>query len=245
MVAYGMLSLFGSAMEKFLNSRPSSNLSDLDSTPTKKLSDGQLVRQRQQMVEQQIRQRGITHPAVLAAFLKVPRHQFVSPEWREFAYQDGPLPIGDNQTISQPYIVAAMTEAADISPQDKVLEIGTGSGYQTAILGELAKTVYTVEIIPHLAQNAKATLTNLGYHNIYAKVGDGYLGWSDYAPYDVIIVTAAPPHIPPPLKEQLALNGRMVIPVGTVYQTLLILKKTMMGWVEQFLFPVRFVPLTR
>ncbi|MEA5509481.1 protein-L-isoaspartate O-methyltransferase [Crocosphaera sp. UHCC 0190] len=149
------------------------------------------------------------------------------------------------QTISQPYIVAAMTEAAEISPQDKVLEIGTGSGYQTAILGELAQEVYTIEIIPELAEIASHILQELGYHNIHSKVDDGYLGWAEYAPYDAILVTAAPPNIPPQLKEQLATNGRIIIPVGTFSQELLILKKTVDVWVQQSMFPVRFVPLTR
>ncbi len=199
--------------------------------------------QRQQMVEQQINRRGIKSSALLAALSKVPRHLFVPPDWSELAYQDGPLPIGHHQTISQPYIVAAMTEAAEIYPQDRVLEIGTGSGYQTAVLAELAQFVYTVEIVPELAKRAFDILTELGYTNVHGKTDNGYLGWAEYAPYDVIVVTAAPPNIPPPLKKQLAFNGRMVIPVGNRNQELLSLKKTEQGWIEKSLFPVRFVPL--
>ncbi|MDJ0597772.1 MAG: protein-L-isoaspartate(D-aspartate) O-methyltransferase [Crocosphaera sp.] len=199
--------------------------------------------QRQNMVEQDIRRRGIKNPPLLAALAKIPRHRFVLPEWAELAYQDRPLPIGHNQTISQPYIVAAMTQAAEISPQDKVLEIGTGSGYQTAILGELAKEVYTIEIIPSLAQKARNLLKELGYTNIHSKIDNGYQGWLEYAPYDVILVTAAPPTVPSNLKEQLAINGRMVIPVGIGTQELLKLRKTPTKWMIESIFPVRFVPL--
>lgn len=199
--------------------------------------------QHEQMLEQQIYRRGITNPAIIAAFSVVKRHHFVSPDWVEFAYQDSPLPIGHHQTISQPYIVAAMTEAAEISSQDKVLEIGTGSGYQTAILAELAQFVYTVEIVPELARKAFDILTELGYTNIHSKIDNGYLGWPEYAPYNAIMVTAAPPNIPPALKKQLAVNGTMVIPVGKRNQELLSLKKTEQGWIKKSLFPVRFVPL--
>ncbi len=199
--------------------------------------------QRQQMVEDHIRRRGITDSAIHTAFSQVPRHRFVLPDWIDFAYEDRPLPIGHHQTISQPYIVAAMTEAAEISPQDRVLEIGTGSGYQTAILASLAHEVYTVEVIPQLAQRAFELLTELDYTNIHSKVDNGYLGWPEYAPYDAIVVTAAPAHIPPALKEQLAVNGTMVIPVGKRNQRLLTLKKTEQGWIKKSLFPVRFVPL--
>lgn len=224
---------------------PSKKQSLLASVENERLLDKFWEEQRQQMVKQQIKRRGITDPAILAAMSKVPRHHFVTPDWAELAYQDSPLPIGKNQTISQPYIVATMTEAIALSPQDKVLEIGTGSGYQTAILGELAKEVYTIEIIPELAHKARQILQELGYHNIHSKVDNGYLGWPEYAPYNAILVTAAPPNIPPMLKEQLAVNGRMIIPVGTVYQELLILTKTNQGWVKNSLFPVKFVPLIR
>ncbi len=199
--------------------------------------------QRQNMVEQDIRRRGIKNTSLLAALVKVPRHLFVLPEWRELAYQDRPLPIGHNQTISQPYIVAAMTEATEVSPQDKVLEIGTGSGYQTAILAELAKEVYTIEIIPSLAQKACHLLKELGYSNIHSKIDNGYAGWPEYAPYDAILVTAAPPTVPSTLKEQLPINGRVVIPVGTGNQELLRLRKTPKKWMIESILPVRFVPL--
>lgn len=205
--------------------------------------EGFWYNQRQKMVEQDIKRRGIKNAPLLAALAKVPRHRFVLPEWSELAYQDRPLPIGNNQTISQPYIVATMTEMAEISPQDKVLEIGTGSGYQTAILGELAKEVYTIEIIASLAEKARYLLKELGYTNIYSKIDDGYAGWLEYAPYDAILVTAAPPTIPSTLKEQLAINGRMVIPVGTGNQELLRLRKTPRKWMIESIFPVRFVPL--
>ena len=201
--------------------------------------------QRQYMVERQIQARGIRNKTVLEAMLTVPRHRFVEPSLAHLAYQDYPLPIGHDQTISQPYIVAYMTEMADISPQEKVLEIGTGSGYQAAVLGELAKEVYTIEILPELARKASQILQQLGYDNVYVKAGDGYQGWTQHAPYDAILVTAAPDHIPQPLIDQLAINGRMVIPVGKWYQEIVILTKTEKGVIEKKTIPVRFVPLRR
>ncbi|MDJ0737266.1 MAG: protein-L-isoaspartate(D-aspartate) O-methyltransferase [Nostocaceae cyanobacterium] len=200
--------------------------------------------QRLRMVQQQIQERGITDKAVLGAMSKVPRHHFVNPSFVDLAYSDFPLPIGHNQTISQPYIVAYMTEAADISPEEKVLEIGTGSGYQAAVLAELAKEVYTIEIIPALAREADKTLKELGYKNVYVKTGNGYQGWTEHAPYDAIIVTAAPDHIPPSLVKQLAINGRMVIPVGTLYQEMMVIVKTGDGLIQKKTIPVRFVPMT-
>ncbi len=199
---------------------------------------------RLQMVERQIRARGIKAKTVLEAMAKVPRHRFVPEHLAHLAYGDHPLPIGHQQTISQPYIVAYMTEAAEITPQEKVLEIGTGSGYQAAILGEIAREVYTIEIIPELAEGARKILTQLGYKNIQVKTGNGYLGWAEHAPYDAIIVTAAPDQVPPALVEQLALNGKMVIPVGTTYQEMVIITKTEKGVLEQRTIPVRFVPMT-
>ena len=201
--------------------------------------------QRQQMVEFQIRERGIEDERVLAAMSKVPRHQFVDSPWKDFAYSDRPLPIGYQQTISQPYIVAYMSETAEISPEAKVLEIGTGSGYQAAILGEIAKEVYSIEIIPQLAQRARQTLAQLGYENIEVKTGDGYQGWPEHAPYDAIIVTAAPEKIPQALIEQLATNGKMVIPVGSWYQEIVVLTKTEERIIEKKTIPVRFVPMIR
>ena len=210
-----------------------------------KATVGQWESQRRHMVKYQLRQRGIKDERVLAAMSKVPRHQFVDSSWRDLAYSDRSLPIGYNQTISQPLIVAYMTQAAEISPEDKVLEIGTGCGYQTAILGEIAQCVYSLEIIPQLAEQARRTLNKLGYKNIEIKTGDGYEGWAENAPYDAIIVTAAPEQIPKPLIDQLAINGKMVIPVGTWVQDIIVLTKTELGIVEEKTLPVRFVPMRR
>ena len=210
---------------------------------TKKAKD-EYKRERREMVEQQIRARGIEDESVLEAMLKVPRHKFVPENLVKEAYIDSPLPIGLNQTISQPFIVAYMTEAADISKKDKVLEIGTGSGYQAAILGELAKEVYTIEIIPELAERAAQVLQQLGYKNVFVKAGNGYLGIPEQAPFDAIVVTAAPDEIPQALVDQLAVNGKMVIPVGTENQEMLVIKKTKKGVTEKRMMKVRFVPMT-
>ena len=201
-------------------------------------------KQRRDMVEQQIRARGVNDDEVLKAMRKVPRHLFVPEPQRRSAYADTPLPIGLNQTISQPFIVAYMTEAADISGKDKVLEIGTGSGYQAAILGEIAREVYTIEIVPELARRSGSLLKELGYKNVFAKEGNGYLGWPEHAPFDAIIVTAAPDEVPKPLIDQLAVGGTMVIPVGTSYQEMTLITKTKKGVTEKRTIPVRFVPMT-
>jgi protein-L-isoaspartate(D-aspartate) O-methyltransferase len=201
------------------------------------------LKERLRMVEQQIRARGIESEAVLQAMSKVPRHRFVPARLAEEAYQDHPLPIGHGQTISQPLIVAYMTEAAEISATEKVLEIGTGSGYQAAILSELAKEVYSIEIIPELAASAGRVLTELGYENVHVKTGNGYLGWPEHSPFDAIVVTAAPDQIPQALVDQLALDGKMVIPVGTTNQQMVIVTRTRDGVVEQKTLPVRFVPM--
>ena len=201
--------------------------------------------QRREMVEDQLRPRGIEDELVLAAMSKIPRHQFLDSFWKDFAYSDRPLPIGHNQTISQPYIVAYMSEAAQISPQDKVLEIGTGCGYQTAVLGEIAKQVYSIEIIPQLAEKARRTLSQLGYKNIKVKTGDGYQGWAEHAPYDAIVVTAAPEEIPQTLIDQLKQNGKMVIPVGKWHQEIIVLTKTKDRIVAKTTIPVRFVPMRK
>lgn len=201
--------------------------------------------QRQEMVERQLRDRSIRDENVLAAMAKVPRHRFVPGSFAQLAYGDYPLPIGRGQTISQPYVVAYMTEAADISPDETVLEIGTGSGYQAAVLGEIARDVYTVEIIPGLAARARQILKELDYRNVRVKIGDGYRGWVEHAPYDAIIVTAAPDHIPQPLVDQLASDGKMVIPVGRQFQEIVVLEKTAAGIVKKSTLPVRFVPLVR
>lgn len=208
-------------------------------------SEAKFQSQRQQMVEEQLEARGIREPRVLKAMLTVPRHLFVEPNLAPLAYEDCPLPIANNQTISQPYIVAYMTELATISPEAKVLEIGTGSGYQAAILGLLAKKVYSMEFFPELAQKARHLLQELGYTNIHVKVGDGYQGWAEHAPYDAILVTAAPDHIPQSLIDQLAINGKMLIPVGNWSQYLVLLIKNEYGIVENRTLPVRFVPLIR
>ncbi len=206
--------------------------------------DGSLAQKRWEMVETQIISRGIQDSKLIEAMIKVPRHVFVPEGLREAAYSDVPLPIGEGQTISQPYIVALMTELLQVQDGDKVLEIGTGSGYQTAILTEIGCFVYTVEIIESLSLRAQETLRGLGYDGINFKVGDGYRGWAEYAPYDAIIATAAPDHIPKPLIEQLKREGRMIIPVGDLYQELILFRKTAQGMKERTVTPVRFVPMT-
>jgi|Deesub1362B_J571_1020462.scaffolds.fasta_scaffold01135_3 protein-L-isoaspartate(D-aspartate) O-methyltransferase len=202
------------------------------------------ARARERMVEDQIRARGIRDKRVLEAMLKVPRHEFVPESYRDLAYQDSPLPIGHGQTISQPYIVAYMTEKLQLDSADTVLEIGTGSGYQAAILAELASQVYTIEIIPELAQRAARTLKRLGYQNIKVKTGDGYVGWPEYAPFDAIIITAAPPEIPEPLIQQLKDGGRLIAPVGEDFQDLVLVTRRGDRLLKEHLIPVRFVPMT-
>lgn len=202
---------------------------------------------RRKMVELQIvrSDRGITNAAVVAAMGKVPRHEFVPAEYRAFAYEDHPLPIGHGQTISQPFIVAVMTEKLEPKPADKILEVGTGSGYQAAVLACLVSNVYSIEIIEPLARRAKADLQRLGYTNVIVKSGDGYQGWPEAAPFDAIIVTCAPDHVPKPLVDQLKENGRMIIPVGpTDAQELYIFRKQGGRLNKQSVFPVRFVPMT-
>jgi protein-L-isoaspartate(D-aspartate) O-methyltransferase len=199
---------------------------------------------RDAMVLHQIRARGISAPAVLKAMGTVPRHEFVPVAARRVAYDDRPVEIGFQQTISQPYIVAYMTEAADISSSEKVLEIGTGSAYQAAVLGEIAREVYTIEIIPELAARALTTLEKLGYTNVHVKAGNGYLGWPEHAPFDAILVTAAPETVPQALVDQLALGGRMVVPVGAIFQDMIVIEKTPRGVIERKTIPVRFVPMT-
>jgi protein-L-isoaspartate(D-aspartate) O-methyltransferase len=188
---------------------------------------------------------GVHDARVLRAIAKVPRHELVPASERVHAYEDRPLPIGEGQTISQPSIVALMTQLAEIEPEDRVLEIGTGSGYQAAVLAELAREVYTIEIVEPLSKRAQADLERLGYGTkIHFRIGDGYAGWPEAAPFDAIIVTAAPPHVPQPLKEQLKVGGRLVIPVGRDDQELRVIERTTHGWVQQESVPVRFVPMT-
>ncbi len=201
--------------------------------------------ERARMVETQIVARGVRDPRVLAAMRKVPRHLFVDPSERRHAYEDRPLPIAGNQTISQPYIVALMTELLELPPGGRVLEIGTGSGYQSAVLAELAAEVYSIEILPELARAAEEKLKEQKYTNVTVRAGDGYRGWPEHAPFDGILVTAAPEHIPAPLLEQLAPGGRMVIPVGGFFQELKVFTKEKGGRVtEKAIIPVRFVPMT-
>jgi len=202
--------------------------------------------QRQRMVERQLNPRGIKDERVLEAMAKVPREEFIPADERSDAYEDGPLPIGYDQTISQPYIVAFMTEQLRPKPSDRVLEIGTGSGYQAAILAELVADVYTIEIVEPLATTAEATLQRLGYKNVHLMVGDGYRGWPEEAPFDAIIVTCAPGKVPQPLVDQLKDDGRMVIPVGERFaQQLYLLEKKNGQLKESATLPVRFVPMTR
>jgi protein-L-isoaspartate(D-aspartate) O-methyltransferase len=205
-----------------------------------------LAAQRQRMVEQQLKPRGIKEERVLAAMAKVPREEFVPADARPSAYEDGPLPIGYDQTISQPYVVAFMTEQLRPKQSDRVLEIGSGSGYQAAILAELVAEVYTIEIVEPLAKSAEATLQRLGYKNVHIKVGDGYKGWPEEAPFDAIIVTCAPEKVPQPLVDQLKDGGRMVIPVGERFaQQLYLLEKKNGQLKESVTLPVRFVPMLR
>jgi protein-L-isoaspartate(D-aspartate) O-methyltransferase len=201
--------------------------------------------QRQKMVQIQLAGRDITDVKVLDAMAKVPRHWFVPEKYRKDSYYDGPLSIGLDQTISQPYIVALMTQMAHIDSTSKVLEIGAGSGYQAAVLATLVDQVYTIEIIDPLCHRAESTLTQLGYANVSIKCGDGYRGWPEVAPFDAVIVTAAPDHIPQPLIDQLKIGGRMVIPVGVHNQELLLIIKTEKGTTTKAVIPVRFVPMTR
>ena len=200
--------------------------------------------ERQRMVDQQLRARDIRSQRVLDAMATVPRHLFIPEANRADAYHDSPVPIGYGQTISQPYIVAFMTQALEISPDDRVLEIGTGSGYQAAVLGTLAREVYSIEILAPLAERARATLAALSYRNIEVRTGNGYLGWSEHAPYDRIIVTAAPDEVPAALVQQLKVGGLMAVPVGTLMQELRILRRTDRGTETLATLPVRFVPMT-
>jgi protein-L-isoaspartate(D-aspartate) O-methyltransferase len=202
--------------------------------------------EREQMVKEQIVMRGVVDERVLAAMRKVPREEFVPAEFRGESYKDGPVPIGYAQTISQPYIVALMTETLKLQSGDHVLEIGTGSGYQAAILAELGAEVYSIEIIPQLAQMAEQNLQRLGFKNVHVKAGDGYKGWPEHAPFDACIVTCAPNHVPQPLIDQLKEGGRLIIPVGERFaQQLYLLEKKNGRVVQSSVLPVRFVPMTR
>ena len=207
--------------------------------------DGE-VKSREAMVRNQLVAGGIRNPEVLQAMMEVPRHEFVPASLRSYAYADGPLPIGHGQTISQPFIVAFMTQALELTKQQSVLEVGTGSGYQAAILGKLAKEVYSIEIVPPLAESAKGVLSRLGFENVHVRLGDGYLGWPERAPFDAIIVTCAPDHVPDPLISQLKEGGRLVIPVGEAggIQQLVLLRKRNGQVSKEKMLDVRFVPMT-
>ena len=212
----------------------------------KAVSVSDLGSERQRMVQEQLMSRGVRDERVLAAMNKVPREEFVPQDSRAASYTDQPLPIGYGQTISQPYIVAFMTEQLRPKPSDRVLEVGTGSGYQAAILAELVAEVYSVEIVEPLAKNAEATLQRLGCKNVHLKIGDGYKGWPETAPFDAIIVTCAPDKVPQPLIDQLRDGGRMVIPVGDRFaQELYLLEKKNGQLKESVTLPVRFVPMMR
>ena len=211
-------------------------------------NDPNFDRLRKLMIKNQLQSRGIRDDAVLEVMRSVERHNFVPENYRDRAYSDGPLPIGHGQTISQPYIVAFMTEQLQVSSQHKVLEIGTGSGYQAAILGELAKHVFTIEIIPELAEGAKNILNHLSYKNITVRAGDGYKGWPEEAPFERIMVTAAPAEVPQALVDQLAPGGRMILPVGAQFlvQYLWVIEKDDQGTVtKEKILPVRFVPMVK
>ncbi len=218
----------------------------LETQPSRELLRAERVAQRSLMVRQQIRDRGISDQGVLDALLTVPRHEFVPTAYQREAYGDHPLPIGAGQTISQPYIVALMTVLLELESSDRVLEIGTGSGYQAAVASLLADTVFSIEIIETLAESAAQRLERLGYRNVVSRHADGYYGWPEWAPFDAIIVTAAAGHIPPPLVRQLATNGRMIIPVGAPFQVqhlVLVVKHADGTATTRTIAPVTFVPL--
>ena len=209
-------------------------------------ADAAYAEPRARMVREQIEARGVRDPRVLNALRRVPRHLFVPEAVRRQAYEDYPLPIGHDQTISQPFIVAWMTEALQVSPRSRVLEVGTGSGYQAAVLAQIVAEVYTIEIVAPLAESARRTFETLGYANVHTKRGDGYLGWPEHAPYDAVIVTAAPEHVPEPLVHQLRVGGRLVIPVGgRAVQQMTVITKKPDGVTMEEQMPVRFVRLVR
>jgi protein-L-isoaspartate(D-aspartate) O-methyltransferase len=198
---------------------------------------------RHSMVEQQVKQRGITQPEVLAAMDQVPRHLFVPDSLRDQAYSDQPLVLGQGRTVYQPYLVALMTSLLELKHGDKVLEVGTGSGYHAAVLSRIAREVYSIEIVEPVASQASKRLSVLGYHNVEVRWGDGYRGWPDKAPFDAILLSAAPPQIPKPLLDQLRVGGKMVAPVGGFFQDLLVITKTADGTEKRAVIPVRLSPM--
>ena len=206
--------------------------------------DGRYARERERMVDEQLAARGVSDPRVLSAMRRIPRHRFVQEALRDRAYGDHPLPIGEEQTISQPFIVGLMTSLLELSGREKVLEVGTGSGYQTAVLAELSRRVCSIERLPRLAERARAILEALGYDNVWVRVGNGALGWPDEAPFDRIIVTAGGPSVPPPLVQQLEVGGRMVVPIGTADHQVLMLVENVGGEIRQHAHgECKFVPL--
>jgi protein-L-isoaspartate(D-aspartate) O-methyltransferase len=238
-----IMASWSNVFHDFFDSAPPPD--DSRDEPADPSKDAALAAERQQMVEEQLRSRDIVDPRVLSVMGKVARERFVPAALRKHAYEDHPLPIGLDQTISQPYIVALMTQLADPKPGDRALEIGVGSGYQAAVLAELCKEVYGVEILEPLATAASQRLARLGYKNVTVRCGDGHQGWAEHAPFDVILVTAAPDHVPQPLLDQLASGGRLVIPVGVYYQDLLLVEKRPDGTIRRrSVAPVRFVPMT-
>jgi protein-L-isoaspartate(D-aspartate) O-methyltransferase len=200
--------------------------------------------ERNRMVDEHVIPAGVENPAVLEAMRRVPRHAFVPEGYVPMAYLNEPLPIGHNQTISQPSLVAFMIQALQLRGIEKVLEVGTGSGYQTAVLAELLPHVFSIEIVEPLATRAKATLAAMGYRNVSVRVGDGYQGWEEEAPFDAIILTAAPDHIPQPLLDQMAIGGRLILPLGSFVQELVLITRSKEGYQQTMLLPVRFVPMT-
>jgi len=215
-----------------------------EQSPISLAETAEFTRLREQMVRDQLRARDISDPKVLAAMLKVPRHEFIPAELSRSAYDDGALPLELGQTISQPFIVAYMTQALELQGTERVLEIGTGSGYQAAVLAEIVPEVYTIEILPRLQERAAAVISRLGYRNIHFRVGDGYLGWPEQAPFDRIIVTAAPEEVPQPLLDQLRDGGLLIAPIGHYEQELVVYKKEKSGIKHRSTIPVRFVPMT-
>ena len=219
-----------------------------DAVTAQKSVEAEFEQTRNAMVDRQLIPRGIADQRVLLAMRNTPRHLFVASGYERYAYEDTPLPIGFGQTISQPYIVALMTELADPVPSDTVLEIGTGSGYQAAVISSLVEYVYSIEIVPGLAMRSNQTLHQAGYRNIEVRLGDGYAGWPEQAPFDIILVTAAPETIPRELVAQLAAGGRMIVPVGPVYgdQKLVLIRKATDGTIsKRSIIPVRFVPMVK
>lgn len=215
-------------------------------SPPAATTDDRFAEERYAMVRDTVASRDVTDENVLRAMRTVPRHELVPEDQRDDSYEDHPLPIGHDQTISQPYIVGLMTQLAEVDRGDTVLEVGTGSGYQAAVLAEMGVEVYSIEIVEPLAERAAADLERLGYDSVHVRAGDGYRGWPEHAPFDAIIITAAPPRIPEPLKEQLKVGGRMVVPVGPDggHQELMVLTRTEAGFDQRTVIPVRFVPMT-